>query len=59
MATSRKYQYKHFLIDNKIRKSHTFLDIGFENFKITLQQHDGEFAADRNKGSWEGYNHQI
>ena len=33
--------------------------LGLENVKTTLQQHDGEFATDKNKGNWENQNQQI
>ena len=45
---------------NRNSKKCVFLEIsGLETFKTALQQHDGEFATDRNKGNWENWNYQI
>ena len=42
-----------FLSINKIEKRYFFGIMGLEFFWIMLQQHDGLFAIDRNKGNWE------
>ena len=39
-----------------IEKYLYFEILRLENFKTTEQQHDGEFATDRNKGNWENWN---